>query len=85
MNDFNIELLELVEFYAEENNLIASEEQLSELFDSEIAPLVIAQFGENDQDAINQAFNDWADGLCKDHQLHQAQYETYTYTGEFSA
>ena len=85
MDDFNLSLLELVEFYAEENNLIASEEQLSELFDSEIAPLVIAQYGENDQDAINQSFNDWSDGLCKDHQLHDLQYNEYTYIGEFSA
>lgn len=84
MNWHNYDLIEIVEGFAADNNLIASEQELSDLFDETIAPLVIAQYGEDDQDAIDQAFNDWTDGLCKDGDLHETQYMAYIYVGQYS-
>ena len=82
MNNFDVTLLDLVEAYAVDNNLISSEEELSELFDSEIAPMVIEQYGADDLPALREAFNDWTDSLCKDNLLHAEQYACYCYCGE---
>lgn len=76
--------LEMVEHIAESESWIASEDELSERFDSEIAPLVITQYGENDEPAINEAFNDWTDSLCTDGEIHPAQYDSYCYVGKWS-
>ena len=32
-----------------------------------------------DQPAIDQAWNDWTDGLCKDKRITQKQYSTWTH------
>jgi hypothetical protein len=48
MNWNRVDLLEIVELYAEENGGIASEQELSERFDSEVLPSVIAEYGEDD-------------------------------------
>lgn len=81
----NVSLLEMVEAYAEQEGLlIDSEEALSEKFDNEIAPMVVEQYGEDDTDAMNQAFNDWSDGLCKDDEIHPEQYNRYGYVGKYS-
>ena len=74
----------IVETFAEANNLIDSEEALSELFDEEIAPLVIEQYGENDIPAMSESFNNWSDSLCKDGELHSIQYHEYCYVGKYS-
>lgn len=76
--------LEIVEEFASNNDLIDSEEKLSERFDAEIAHSVIEQYGKNDIAALNEAFNNWTDGLCKDGEIHQEQYEHYTYVGKYS-
>ena len=36
----------------------------------------------DDQPAIDQGFNDWADGLCKDGYLHLEQFSNYGYVGK---
>jgi len=79
-----IDLLELVELYAADNGMIASESELSELFDSESAPFIIAEYGESDSVAMNEAFNDWADSLCTDGTIHPEQYSNYCYVGKWS-
>ena len=33
-------------------------------------------FTKKDRPAIDQAWNDWTDGLCKDKQITQKQYDT---------
>jgi len=43
-------------------------------WDSEIKPLVIAQFGADDTCALSESWNDYTDGLCKDGQLSDLQY-----------
>jgi hypothetical protein len=82
-------LLELVEALAEHEGAIASEDELSEKFDNEIMPHILEQYGKpgiefEDTDLVIQAFNDWTDGLCKDGEIHQAQYDNYEYVGEWS-
>jgi hypothetical protein len=76
--------LEMVELYAEDNGQIASEEELSKIFDESILPLVLETYSESDSVAINEAFNDWTDSLCKDGELHPDQYNSYCYVGRLA-
>lgn len=89
MNNWNnIDLIEIIEAYASDNNLIASEEELSERFDEMIkecsSPEDLMTF-ENGDDLpmINETFNNWTDSLVSDGELHPEQYRLYTYVGEF--
>jgi len=84
MNYKHASLLCLVEIYGAENNLISSEEELSEQFDEHVAPGVIEHYGEDDTIAINEAFNDWADARCKDGDIHDEQYACYDYVGKYA-
>lgn len=84
LNFANYDLLEIVEAFAEDNGFISSEAELSERFDEAVLPDVIAQYGEDDQVAINEAFNDWSDMLCKDGDLHDEQYNKYCYVGRLA-
>lgn len=85
MENWNrIDLLEIVEAFAADNDMIDSEEALSERFDAEILPSVIEKYGESDGPAIAEAFNDWTDALCKDGDLHPEQYRLYCYVGRLA-
>ena len=79
-----VDLLEMVELYAEDNSMIASEAELSKRFDEEVLPGVLEQYSESDSVAINEAFNDWTDMLCKDGEIHEAQYNSYCYVGRLA-
>lgn len=83
-NWHRIDMLEVVELFAEDNGMIASEQELSDRFDLEVLPHVIEQYGEDDSVAINEAFNDWTDGLCKDGEIHESQYNSYCYVGRLA-
>lgn len=81
--------LEMIELYAAEMGYIDNEEALSEMFDDQVMPELLAAHGKpgiefDDQDMINQCFNDWTDGLCKDGEIHPLQYNQYCYVGEHS-
>lgn len=76
--------LAAIESLADYEGLIASEEDLSERFDSEIAPHVIEQYGEDDSVAMNEEFNNWTDSLTRDGELHPEQYNSYCYVGKWS-
>lgn len=85
MIDWNkLELLDIVEGYAENNGGISSEEELSNRFDNEIAPLVIENYGTEDQPAIDEAFGNWTDSLLSVGEIHEAQYNQYDYIGRYS-
>lgn len=77
-------LLDIIEELAADYGNISSEEELSELFDQEIAPLVIAEYGKDDEPAMNEAFNNWADSLYKEGDIHEEQYNNYVYVGEYA-
>ena len=86
--------LECVEALASENGWVSSEDDLSELFDEELAPHIIMAAVEagtyrpgdewTDTDMMNEAFNDWTDMLCRDGEIHPIQYNVYCYTGKYS-
>ena len=82
-NDEN--LLDMIELYAAEMGYISSEDELSTLFDENIAPSVIKQYGEQDQPAMDEGFNNWTDMLCKEGEIHPAQYAEYCYVGEYAS
>jgi hypothetical protein len=79
-----VDLLEMVELYAEDNGMIASEEELSKRFDEDVLPSIIEQYGEDDEPAISEGFNNWTDALCKDGELHPEQYDKYCYVGRLA-
>ena len=84
MNYNNVSLLDLVEAYGAENNLISSEEELSEQFDEWIAPTVVEEYGEDDTIAMSEAFSNWADARCRDGDIHDEQYACYDYVGKYA-
>jgi hypothetical protein len=85
MGNWNrVDMLEVIELYAEDNGMIASEEELSKLFDEEILPLVLETYSEDDSVAINEAFNDWTDSLCREGEIHTEQYNHYCYVGKLA-
>lgn len=85
MTNYNDEnLLDMIELYAHEIGAIESEEELSERFDATIAESVIERYGEEDIPAMSEAFNNWTDSLCKDGEIHPAQYNKYCYVGTYS-
>lgn len=77
--------LQLAEAFAEENDLPSSEEEVSRLFDDNVAPSVIEEYGPHDDVAMSEAFNNWTDGLEKDGQLHALQVYSYSYVGEHAS
>lgn len=80
----HVDLIEIIEAYAADNGGYDSEEALSAAFDDQIAPFVIEQYGEDDEPAMNEAFCDWTDSLCKDGVIHELQYQQYCYVGKYS-
>ena len=60
------------------------EQRISERFDEEVLPLVIEQYGEDDQPAIDEAFNDWTDSLCKNKEICSYAYSVFEYVGKHS-
>lgn len=81
----NLELLEIIEEYAMLNNLIQSEEELSERFDSMLeCSNFFSVYDKDDAVAINEEFNNYSDSLCKDGQIHEEQYNNYCYVGKFA-
>lgn len=84
MNTFKHKtLLEIIEEYASMNDLVEDAEHLSELFDEEVAPSVISQYGENDEPAMNEAFNSYKDMLQSEGRLHELQVNAYCYEGKY--
>ena len=73
---------EVASFYKE---LVQDEQDLSDRFDNEMAELVIEEYGEDDEIAFNEAFSNWADGLCTDGIIHLSQYDSYEYVGAHSS
>lgn len=45
-----------------------------EAWTSEIRPMVVEQYGEDDSCALSESWSDYTDGLCKDGQLGDLQY-----------
>lgn len=76
--------LDIIESFASNENVPSDEQELSVMFDAEIAQLVIDQYGDNDGPAMREAFNNWADGLQRDGVIHELQLNHYCYVGKYS-
>ena len=48
-----------------------------EEFKETIEPLVVAQYGRDDDVALREEFNNWTDYLCKDGRITSNQYNTW--------
>lgn len=83
-NWHKVDMLDVIELYAEDNGMIASEEELSARFDRDVLPVVLETYSESDSVAICEAFNDWTDSLCKDGEIHPEQYNHYCYVGRLA-
>lgn len=91
MEALEIEEMELVCWFAEENVMLwaSSERALSERFDKEVMPTILKQHGEigeefHDQPMVDQEFSFWIDGLCRDGEVHELQYDQWEYVGKWS-
>ena len=84
MTNFNqVDLIDIIEEYADMKDLVASEEQLSEIFDESVAPLVVEKYGEDDHVAMHEVFLEWTDSLRDDGEIHEEQYNVYEYVGKY--
>lgn len=54
------------------------QQTIREAFNDEIAPAVIEQYGSDDTVALDEAFNNWTDWLCKDGEISEYLYENIT-------
>ena len=52
-----------------EDNIDTKEKELRETFKADILPLVVEQYSADDEPAINEAWNNWTDGLQKDGEI----------------
>lgn len=84
----NLNLLEIVERFAECEGGICSEEELSEYFDREVVPGLIKETLINghkvSRATIRCAFVGWSENLCRNGFIHEEQRQDYCYVGEYS-
>ena len=89
VNFGNMSELEIVEALADWEDMISSEEMLSDRFDSMMDEFIesseecICNYGE-DEIAVAEDFSNWADTLCSGGEIHTVQYESYEYVGKYS-
>ena len=76
--------LEIVEALAAHESIIASEEELSESFDSMLSVELKHIYREGDEVMLNEDFSNYADSLCKEGKIHSIQYNEYCYVGQFA-
>lgn len=58
------------------------QEAIRAIFNEDVAPHVIAKYSADDVIALNEAFNDWTDALCKDGQICDYLYNNITRTDD---
>lgn len=79
--------LEAVEYYANYNHLISSEDELSERFDDEVIPSLRDAWLEYsdypDYPMISVEFSNFVDGLVSGGELHEQQMSDYSYVGRY--
>ena len=60
---------------------VMTRDQAIEIFDNHVLPVVIQlheKDGQFDEPARSEAWNNWTDAMCKDGQISDWQYETWT-------
>lgn len=61
------------------NDFDDNAQSIRDIFDTDIKPSVIEQYGADDVIAIREAFNGWTDMLCKDGDISTYMYENIIY------
>ena len=61
----------------------SSNEQVIKRVEEDVLPEIIKSYGTDDRTAMEQGFNDWTDGLCKDGGITQKQYDEIEWSGDF--
>lgn len=56
------------------NNEFLNEDQVKQMFFNQELPLIIEQYSKDDIIAINEGFNNFTDGLCKDGEISEDLY-----------
>lgn len=67
---------------AESEDIADTESTLRARFTEEVQPYVIAKYGADDTVALDTAFNDWTDSLCKDGEISESAYDQVTRTDD---
>jgi hypothetical protein len=79
--------LTIVEHWAGDNQLISSEQEASQTFDTFIKECTDESNLHNfysDSVMVNETFNNWMDSQCSDGYFHEEQVNSYCYCGEFA-
>ena len=66
----------------DDDDLEESIEYLRDRFERDIQPQVVEQYGADDVIALNEAFNNWTDMLCKDGEISETVYSNATRTDD---
>lgn len=67
---------------AETEDLDATQEEVRKRFESELLDGLVEMYGADDTVALDTAFNDWTDMLCKDGELSDEAYDYVTRTDD---
>ena len=57
---------------------ITSQKECRRIFNAEVKPAIVAQYGRDDRVALDEAWNDWTDMLCKDRVITESAYNNWT-------
>ena len=60
-----------------DDDYLSYEDAVAE-FQETIEPLVVAQYGRDDDVALREEFNNWTDYLCRDGRITSNQYNTWS-------
>jgi len=74
-------MIQVIELYAADNQMLASEQELSDLFDARIDEY--DNYPTHDKTMLIEDFNIFADMLCKGGDIHPDQYYEYNYAGKY--
>ena len=80
----NMSELEVAEALAHWEDMVCTEEELSEKFDDEVGCLMAEEIDPEDVVAFSEEFSNWADALCTNGEISTIQYESYGYVGKYS-
>lgn len=83
MDNYNdLSLLDIVETFADDNGLLASEYRVSLEFDASELPWIADMYGELNAVILKATFDYWLHNMYRDGLIHIEQYNNYEYVGD---
>lgn len=55
-----------------------NQREARKIFNRDIKPHVVEQYGKNDKPAINEAWGIWLDDMCRSGEITEKQYNNWT-------